>query len=82
MARARLKRSEGRRREIIKAALTCFTEHGFEKTGMALIREHSGASTGSIYHHFQSKEQLGAAVYLESILDWQSLEYKTKLMYI
>jgi AcrR family transcriptional regulator len=39
---------------------------------MAAIRERSGASTGSIYHHFQSKEQLGTAVYLEGIQDWQA----------
>ena len=38
---------------------------------MSLIRERSRASTGSIYHHFTSKERLAAAVYLEGILDWQ-----------
>jgi len=72
MARAKLIRSQVRRQEIIRAALACFTQFGFEPTNMGLIRERSGASTGSIYHHFQSKEQLGAAVYLEGILDWQA----------
>jgi AcrR family transcriptional regulator len=72
MARAKLKRSESRQRDIIQAALDCFTEHGYEQTTMALIRRRSGASTGSIYHHFQSKDQLAAAVYMEGILDWQS----------
>jgi len=72
MARARLNRSQARRRQIIRAALDCFGEYGYEQAGMALIRKRSGASTGSIYHHFKSKDQLAAAVYLEGILDWQA----------
>jgi len=35
------------------------------------IRIQSGASTGSIYHHFKSKEQLAMAVYVQGILDYQ-----------
>jgi len=38
---------------------------------MADIRHRSTASTGSIYHHFKSKEQLAAAVYLEGIRHYQ-----------
>jgi len=38
---------------------------------MADIRRRSNASTGSIYHHFKSKEQLAAEVYLEGIRDYQ-----------
>lgn len=38
---------------------------------MADIRSESGASTGSIYHHFKSKEQLAAAVFLEGIARYQ-----------
>ncbi len=39
---------------------------------MEAICRRSGASTGSLYHHFKSKEQLAAAVYVEGILDHQS----------
>ncbi len=60
-----------RRTEIIRAALACFTELGFTPTGMVDIRRKSNASTGSIYHHFKSKEQLAAEVYLEGIRDYQ-----------
>lgn len=60
-----------RRKEIIQAALACFTELGFTHTGMADIRRRSKASTGSIYHHFKSKEQLAAEVYIEGIRDYQ-----------
>jgi AcrR family transcriptional regulator len=60
-----------RRHEIIQAALECFTELGFAQTSMAEIRRRSNASTGSIYHHFKSKEQLASDVYLEGIRNYQ-----------
>lgn len=65
-------RSGKRRYEIVQAALACFVEQGFANTTMEDIRRRSGASTGSIYHHFKSKEQLAAAVYLEGIVDYQA----------
>ena len=49
------------------AALDCFTAKGFSETSMADIQERSGASMGSIYHHFESKERLAAALYLEGL---------------
>ncbi len=60
-----------KRRQIIRAALSCFVETGFVDTTMEDIRAKSKASNGSIYHHFKSKEQLAAAVYLEGIRDYQ-----------
>lgn len=65
-------RTGKRRDEIIQAALTCFVEQGFANTTMEDIRRRSEASTGSIYHHFKSKEQLATAVYLEGIVDYQA----------
>jgi AcrR family transcriptional regulator len=65
-------RTGKRRDEIIQAALACFVEQGFANTTMEDIRRRSGASTGSIYHHFKSKEQLATAVYLEGIADYQA----------
>ena len=56
-----------RRREILEAALECFSRLGYDQTTMADIRSAAQASTGSIYHHFQSKEQLAAALYLEGV---------------
>ncbi len=64
-------KTPARRKQIIHAALACFTELGFAQTSMADIRRRSNASTGSIYHHFKSKEQLAAEVYLEGIRDYQ-----------
>lgn len=59
--------SERRRQEILAAALACFTARGFSETTMSDIHARSGASMGSIYHHFESKERLGAALYLEGL---------------
>src|SRR5437667_416867 len=69
MARGKLvESSERRRQEIMAAALACFTAKGFNDTTMSDIQERSGASMGSIYHHFESKERLGAALYLEGLM--------------
>ena len=65
-------KSEPRKRQIIEAALACFTEMGFTDTSIAEICRRANASTGSVYHHFNSKEQLAAAVYLEGIADYQT----------
>lgn len=64
---SRERASERRKREILEAALACFGDLGYEKTTLAEIRARSEASTGSIYHHFRSKEQLFAALYLEGV---------------
>ena len=63
--------SARRRADILDAALECFTERGFTATTMADVRRASGASIGSIYHHFRSKEELGAALYVEGLRDYQ-----------
>jgi AcrR family transcriptional regulator len=70
-------KSETRRKQIIHAALVCFTELGFTAANMEDIRKKSCASTGSIYHHFKNKQQLAAAVYLEGIRDYQQGFIKT-----
>jgi AcrR family transcriptional regulator len=56
---------------IIETALACFTELGLDRTNMEDIQKRSGASTGSIYHHFKSKQQLAAEVYIEGIARYQ-----------
>lgn len=61
-----------RKREIIDAALDCFTELGYQGTAVSDILKRAGASTGSLYHHFGSKEQLAGEVYLEGIRDYQT----------
>lgn len=60
-----------RRRVILDAALEVFVARGFEGATIDDVRQRSGASVGSIYHHFGSKERLAAALYAEGIADYQ-----------
>ena len=61
-----------RRTQILDAALACFTEHGYEQTTIDAIRARSGASVGSIYHHFGGKEDIAGALYAAALRDYQS----------
>jgi AcrR family transcriptional regulator len=71
IATTRQTRTGRRRREVLDAALACFTELGFAATTMADVCRRSQASVGSVYHHFGSKEQLAAALFLEGLRDYQ-----------
>jgi AcrR family transcriptional regulator len=59
-----------RRDEILKAALTAFSERGPSAT-MEDVRRLSGASVGSIYHWFDGKDGIEAALYVEALRDYQ-----------
>ncbi|MBN1497241.1 MAG: TetR/AcrR family transcriptional regulator [Spirochaetes bacterium] len=63
--------SHTRKLAIIEAALSLFSKKGFTETSMSDICQAADASTGSVYHHFKSKEQLAAAVYIEGIGEYQ-----------
>jgi AcrR family transcriptional regulator len=60
-----------RRAQILDAALAAFTEHGVAGASIEDIRRRSGASVGSIYHHFGGKDGIAGALYLEGIRDYQ-----------
>ncbi len=59
-----------RRGEILAAALRCFTRSGYARASIADVVRESGASVGSIYHHFGGKEELAAALYVEGLADY------------
>ncbi len=59
------------RQNIIDAALQLFASRGYEATTIEDIRAASAASTGSIYHHFGSKEGIGAAIFVEGLAAFQ-----------
>jgi AcrR family transcriptional regulator len=61
--------TESRRKAILQAALKSFSTKGFTETTMEDIKRLSGASTGSIYHHFENKEMLAQALFLEGRSD-------------
>jgi AcrR family transcriptional regulator len=60
-----------RREDILHAALEAFVEKGFAAATIYDVRRRSGASTGSIYHHFGGKEGLAAAIYLDGLDGYQ-----------
>jgi AcrR family transcriptional regulator len=72
MKRTPNKRSAGRRQQILNAALQCFLENGIEATTIEHIRAASGASHGSIYHHFGSKEAVAMALYEDGMRAYQA----------
>jgi AcrR family transcriptional regulator len=61
--------TEVRRRTILQAALEAYSAKGIAAMTMEDIRILSGASTGSIYHHFENKEKLALALYLDGVKD-------------
>jgi AcrR family transcriptional regulator len=61
---------ETRRDAILNAALDCFLLHGVAGTTIDDLRSASGASVGCIYHHFGSKEQLAAALYVQILASY------------
>jgi AcrR family transcriptional regulator len=60
-----------RRDDILDAALDAFDEKGVAAATLDDIRERSGASIGSIYHHFGDKEGIVGALYVRVLTDWQ-----------
>jgi AcrR family transcriptional regulator len=52
-----------RRAQIIEAALSCFSERGYHATTMDHLVAASGLSKGSLYWHFESKEDVFLAVF-------------------
>jgi len=48
---------------ILSTALQLFAERGYFATSIHDIRRSADISTGSIYHHFDSKESIARAIY-------------------
>lgn len=55
-------RSELRRMQILDAAADCFRTHGFHGASIAQISRTAGMSAGHIYHYFENKEAIIAAI--------------------
>jgi AcrR family transcriptional regulator len=68
---------DGRTR-IIEGALRRFSQDGVSTTTLASLREESGVSVGSFYHHFASKEHVFGVLYGE-ILDMYYAAFLTEL---
>lgn len=62
------------KREILASALSCFLEQGVENTTIADIRDRSGISVGSIYHHFGNKDGIVVALFLSGVEDHSRIQ--------
>jgi AcrR family transcriptional regulator len=62
---SRAPRQDNRRAQLLDAAARLFRERGFHATSMRDIAKAVGMLSGSIYYHFDSKEDMLAAVYQE-----------------
>ncbi len=58
-----------RRDELLRLAATMFAERGLRATTVRDIADAAGILSGSLYHHFSSKEQMVDEV-LRGFLDW------------
>ncbi|WHP06996.1 MULTISPECIES: TetR/AcrR family transcriptional regulator [Acinetobacter] len=61
------------KRQILLDALSCFLEYGLETTSIEMIREKSGSSVGAIYHHFNNKDGIIAALVFAALDDQAQL---------
>lgn len=62
---------QARRAAILAAALDSFLEHGVAGASIEDVCARSGASVGSVYHHFGGKEGLAGAVFRAALGDYQ-----------
>ena len=56
------RRRAARMDQVLDAAVHCFLEYGFHQAGMARIAKQAGMSVGHIYHYFENKEAIIAAI--------------------
>lgn len=66
-AQSELRRSGSARESLLDAAFDLMYLHGYRAAGIEEILAASGASKGSLYHHFGSKQRLGYAVVEERV---------------
>lgn len=55
------------RDRILNAACDLFVAEGYERTSVARIREKSGVSNGTLFHHFPTKEAILDALYTDAM---------------
>ena len=64
-----------RRDELLQLAATMFAERGMRATTVRDIADSAGILSGSLYHHFSSKEEMVDEV-LRGFLDWLFHRYQ------
>lgn len=67
--------ANSRRDELLELAATMFAQRGLRATTVRDIADGAGILSGSLYHHFSSKEQMVDEV-LRGFLDWLFGRYR------
>lgn len=73
----------GKQQEVLKAALSLFSNKGFFNTSVHEIVAKAGVSVGFTYHHFSDKQGIARALYdyllnrMNALLDQIELQYGT-----
>ena len=78
-----LSKSDKTREEVLSAAARLFRHEGYYATTMRDIAEKSGIEAGSIYYHFDSKEEnfmnfMNICSYLEQLFKGKKVDVVTK----
>lgn len=73
-----VKKPEERKADIIQAARHLFESKQYDKTSMQDVMDYLGIAKGTIYHYFQSKEELLEAV-IEDIVN-NNIEHIQKIV--
>ena len=58
-----------KKQQLLDTALTLFVTHGVQATSTASIAREAGVATGTLFHHFPSKQDLVDTLYLEAKQD-------------
>ncbi|HEX3032709.1 MAG TPA: TetR/AcrR family transcriptional regulator [Bacillota bacterium] len=70
LARGVISLKEGIREKIFKAAQRLFVEKGYHSTSVPEIVKEAQVSTGAVYHHFNSKEELARAIHQQAVQEF------------
>src|ERR671935_2880554 len=62
----RVASQEGRRRQILDAAVRAFAQKGYHASRVSDIAEEAGVAYGLVYHYFESKEAVLEAIFRDT----------------
>jgi len=59
------RKNEGKKNQILEAAIEVFAEKGFYETRISDIAHKAGVAYGLVYHYFKNKEEILRTIFLE-----------------
>ncbi|MFG2142090.1 ScbR family autoregulator-binding transcription factor [Streptomyces sp. NPDC048650] len=67
------------KRQLLEGAAAVFNRRGYDAATIQEILDESGLTKGSLYYHFESKEELAVAVMKEQVVDIKVAPQSSKL---